>query len=153
MTLILDSLSVLLAKNQGISCLLSALTRFANHDEILATAILSLARMCAASGKFITVHARTCIKMFIYISNEFICLFIFSDACCVHIQKNDGIPELFKVLTSTSNLEVIEGAVDILGSMSAVGKSHDYVIMNVTDSTYKRYKFRIFLFGRTKQID
>ncbi|XP_048774777.2 uncharacterized protein LOC125679541 isoform X2 [Ostrea edulis] len=94
-----DSLSVLLAKNQGISCLLSALTRFANHDEILATAILSLARMCAAS-----------------------------DACCVHIQKNDGIPELFKVLTSTSNLEVIEGAVDILGSMSAVEELREKLV-------------------------
>ncbi|XP_052674441.1 uncharacterized protein LOC128156374 [Crassostrea angulata] len=86
-----DSLSVLLAKNEGISCLMTAMVKFTGQDEIVTSAISSLARMCAAS-----------------------------DASCVHVQKNDGISELLRLMTSNRDLQVIEGAVDILGSMSAV---------------------------------
>lgn len=49
------------------------------------------------------------------------------DASCVHVQKNDGISELLRLMTSNRDLQVIEGAVDILGSMSAVGKRNSIV--------------------------
>uniref|UniRef100_K1QVN3 LRRK2 ARM repeat domain-containing protein n=1 Tax=Magallana gigas TaxID=29159 RepID=K1QVN3_MAGGI len=89
-----DSLSVLLAKNEGISCLMTAMVKFTGQDEIVTSAISSLARMCAAS-----------------------------DASCVHVQKNDGISELLRLMTSNRDLQVIEGTVDILGSMSAVDQT------------------------------
>ncbi|XP_061165114.1 uncharacterized protein LOC133174089 [Saccostrea echinata] len=101
-----DSLSVLLAKNEGISCLMTALTTFKNNAEILTAAIVSLARMCAAS-----------------------------DASCVHIQKNEGISELLRLTNSSSNIDVIEGAVDILGSMSAVEELLEKLVEDAVPSS------------------
>ncbi|XP_062577589.1 uncharacterized protein LOC134239422 [Saccostrea cucullata] len=101
-----DSLSVLLAKNEGVTCLMTALTTYKNHTEILTAAIVSVARMCAAS-----------------------------DASCVHIQKNGGIAELLRLTNSSNNIDVIEGAVDILGSMSAVEELLEKLVEDAVPSS------------------
>ena len=57
------------------------------------------------------------------------------DACCVHVQKSDGINELLRLMTSTVDLEVTEGAVDVLGSMSAVGETQNrHIATNILNA-------------------